>query len=317
MDLFLCVGDVSPLAVSLKPWSRDVKTAYRDTLDEITRIQRGPPPVLPMPFAHDTMVTRAWVNDPIHDEVAPMEHHVIAPTLRGDGWSAVRFGDKSIRTPSVTGGITVAPRGFSGRFDCDGSPLASNVFVSRERLQRSAEVMGLRQPLELIPRLNFGDSKLFAILSLITGEAEDSGPHSRLYLETLLDLLCIQLLREHAAFPLHELPGGIGLRLAQVQRVTEYMKAHLDEAIGLQELADLLGLSRFHFCTAFRKATGFTPHQWLVRIRMERARELLANSRLTITEIALAVGYQTPSSFAQAFRAAIGITPTGYRALQR
>lgn len=294
-----------------------MKTAYRDTLDEITRIQRGPPPVLPVPFAQDTMVTRAWVNDPIHDEVAPMEHHVIAPTLHGDGWSEVRFGAKSIRAPSITGGITIAPRGFGGRFDCDGQPLASNVFVSRERLQRSADAMGLIRPLELVPRLNFGDPKLFAILSLITGEAEDSGPHSRLYLETLLDLLCIQLLREHAAFPLGEFTGGMGLRPPQVQRVTEYMRTHLDEAIGLQELADLLELSRFHFCTSFHKATGFTPHQWLVRIRMERARELLANSRLTITEIALAVGYQTPSSFAHAFRVAIGITPTGYRASRR
>jgi AraC family transcriptional regulator len=50
---------------------------------------------------------------------------------------------------------------------------------------------------------------------------------------------------------------------------------------------------------------------------MARARELLANSRLTITEIALAVGYQTPSSFAQAFRGTLGITPTGYRSLRR
>ena len=293
-----------------------MKTAYRDTLDEITRIQRGPPPVLPMPFVQDTLVTRAWVNDPIHDEVAPMEHHVIAPTLRGDGWSEVRFGTKSIRNPSITGGITIAPRGFGGRFDCDGRPLASNVFVSRERLQRCADVMGLCQRLELVPRLNFDDPRLFAILSLITGEAEDSGPHSRLYLETLLDLLCIQLLREHAAFPLGQFAGN-RLRSPQVQQVTDYMKAHLDEAIGLQDLADLLELSRFHFCTAFRKATGYTPHQWLVRIRMARAIELHANGRLTITEIALAVGYQTPSSFAHAFRAAIGMTPTGYRASRR
>ena len=72
---------------------------------------------------------------------------------------------------------------------------------------------------------------------------------------------------------------------SKVQWVTEYMKAHLNEAIGIWELADLLDLSRFHFCTAFRKSTGFTPHHWLVRIRMERARELLTNSRLAIDGI--------------------------------
>nr|WP_283937972.1 helix-turn-helix transcriptional regulator [Sphingomonas caseinilyticus] len=95
------------------------------------------------------------------------------------------------------------------------------------------------------------------------------------------------------------------------------MKVHLDEAVALQQLADLLGLSRFHFCTAFRKATGHTPHQYLVRIRMERAKDLLDDSRLTVTDVALAVGYQTPSSFTQAFRAAIGVTPSAYRAARQ
>jgi AraC family transcriptional regulator len=168
-----------------------------------------------------------------------------------------------------------------------------------------------------MPRLNFKDPKLFGILSLIVAEAEGGGPHSRLYLESLLDLLCIQLLREHSVFPLVSAGEGGGLRLHQVQQVTDYMTEHLDEIVGLQQLADLLHISRFHFCTAFRIATGFTPHQWLVRIRMERACELLAKGSMTITEVALAVGYQTPSSFAHAFRMAIGITPTHYRDAHR
>ena len=294
-----------------------MRTALRSTLDEITRIQRGPPPVLSIPFADDTMVTRAWVNDPIHDEVAPMVHHVIAPTLRGDGWSEVRFGAKSIRSPSITGGITIAPRGFGGQFDCDGRPLASNVFLSRERLQRCADAMGWARPPELVPRLNYDDPRLFAILSLIGVEAEEGGSHSRLYLESLLDLLCMQLLRAHSAFSVRSNGEGSALRPWQVRQVTNYMAEHLDDALGLQQLADLLHVSRFHFCTAFRNATGFTPHQWLVRMRMGQACKLLASGRLSVTEVALAVGYQTPSSFAHAFRIVIGITPTEYRARHR
>lgn len=294
-----------------------MRTAYRDTLDEITRIQRAPPPLLPMPFANDTMVTRAWLNDPIHDDVSPMEHHVIAPTLRGDGWSQVRFGGKTIRSPSFSGGVTIAPRGFGGRFDCDGKPLVANVFLSRERLQSSADDMGWTRTPELIPRLNFEDQRLFAILSLISAEAAESGSHSRIYFETLLDLLCIGLMRAHAAFTLPVNTSGNGLRSRQVRQVTDYILDHLDEAIGLQQLADQLHIGRFHFCTAFRKATGFTPHQWLVRIRMQRACDLLADGRLSITEIALEVGYQTPSSFAHAFRLVVGTTPTSYRASKR
>ena len=294
-----------------------MRTAFRNTLDEITRIQKGPPPVLPLPFMLDTMVTRAWVNDPIHDDVAPMEHHVIAPTLHGDGYSEVRFGTKTIRNPSLTGRVTIAPRGFGGRFHCDGKPTASNIFISKERLQHCADMMGFGRLPELIPTLNSEDPKLFAILALITSEAETCSAHSRLYIDTLVDLLCFHLLRDHAAFEAPEFDVRSRLLSRQLSRVNDYMHDHLDEAIGLQQLADLLGISRFHLCKAFRKATGFSPHQWLVRMRMQHARELLLDDRMTVTEIALAVGYQTPSSFAQAFRAAVGTSPSEYRQSQR
>lgn len=290
-----------------------VTKRFADTLQEITRIQRRPPPLVPMPLMNDTMVSKAWVNAPIHAHVGPMEHHVIAPTLRGSGWSAVRFGSQLIRTPSITGGVTIAPRGFSGDFDCDGTPLASNVFLSRARLQGCADEVHGGRTAELLPRLNCEDSALFSILKLICEESTDPGPHARLYFEQLLDLLCLQLLRAHSVFPLTGADGSSGLARWQVQRVTNYMVEYLGEPVSLQELAELLGLSRFHFCKAFRKATGFTPHRWLVRLRMDQARRLLDGGRLSITEVALAVGYQTPSAFAQAFRSAVGETPTHYR----
>ena len=91
------------------------------------------------------------------------------------------------------------------------------------------------------------------------------------------------------------------------------MEAHLGEDIRLQSLADLVGRSRFHFCRAFRHATGFTPHQALLRLRIKRARELLANSTLSVTEVGMTVGYQTSSSFAQAFRSVMGEPPSLYR----
>jgi AraC family transcriptional regulator len=262
---------------------------------------------------NDTLVSRAWVNDPIHDDVGPMEHHVIAPTLRGDGFSAVRFGSRMIRSPSISGGVTIAPRGFGGRFDCDGRPLASNVFLSRQRLQGCADELYAGRPPELLPRLNFDDDKLFSLLSLISAEAERPELHERLYIEQLVDLLCLQLLRAHSAFSAQgsHVPGGLQSR--QVRRVTAYMLERLDEPVELQELADLLGLSRFHLCTAFRKATGRTPHQWFLSLRMRRARELLMEERISVTDVAMAVGYHTPSAFTYAFRSFFGVTPRELR----
>ena len=104
-----------------------------------------------------------------------------------------------------------------------------------------------------------------------------------------------------------------GLAAWQVRRVTDYIRDHLDRDLGLGELAALVGLSRFHFCTAFRLATGRTPHEWLVAQRIDLARQLLSTPALRVTDIALAVGYHTHSAFAASFRKIVGITPSQFR----
>lgn len=104
-----------------------------------------------------------------------------------------------------------------------------------------------------------------------------------------------------------------GLAAWQLRRVTEHMRANLDRPVALAELAALVRLSRFHFCTAFRLATGQTPRNWLIDERIRRAAALLADPSLTITEIALEVGYDTPSAFTARFRQRMNMTPSEYR----
>jgi AraC family transcriptional regulator len=131
--------------------------------------------------------------------------------------------------------------------------------------------------------------------------------------EQAIDLLCIQLLREHAALSIPITPPPAGLAPWQVKRVATYMLEHLSESLTLDELAGVIHLSRFHFCTAFRLATGKTPHEWLVIQRIDMARKLLEDRVLNITEVGLAVGYGTPSAFTAAFRKIVGCTPTDFR----
>ncbi len=107
--------------------------------------------------------------------------------------------------------------------------------------------------------------------------------------------------------------SGRGLAPWQLRRVAQHVFANLDRAIPLGELADLVRLSRFHFCTAFRLATGKTPGDWMTDARISRAIELLEEHELSITEIALEVGYETPSSFTARFRQRTGMTPSEFR----
>jgi AraC-like DNA-binding protein len=279
----------------------------------IGEIQGADPPILELSFLGDTEIAPPWPQQPHDAYCPPMQHHIIGGVFRGDGTTALKVDGKQMQAQSRTGTVIINPRGTDGWWNCSGSPLVSNVFLGEERLQRCTDEIGRGQRPELLLTLQADDSKLFRILALIAEEPDVADPASKLYVEHLVDALCLQVLRAHAAAPLDGHKHRGGLSPAQVRRVSEFMEGNLARDISVQELADLVHRSRFHFCRAFRQATGCTPHDALVRLRIQRSRELLANPALSVTEIALAVGYHSSSSFAFAFRRAVGETPTAYR----
>jgi AraC-like DNA-binding protein len=83
--------------------------------------------------------------------------------------------------------------------------------------------------------------------------------------------------------------------------------------LNLQRLAAESGFSRHHFTREFRRAFRYTPHQYLTRRRMERAKELLRNQELSVSQVCLAVGYRSMGSFSTAFTRATGASPIIYR----
>jgi AraC family transcriptional regulator len=79
-------------------------------------------------------------------------------------------------------------------------------------------------------------------------------------------------------------------------------------------MAGVLNLSQYHFCRLFKQSTGITPHQYLTRCRIDRAKQLLLKTELTITEVAFEVGFTNHSSFTRLFRQYVGVTPKVFRA---
>lgn len=162
---------------------------------------------------------------------------------------------------------------------------------------------------------SYDDPATARLLGLLSNDALVSDPSSRALLEHAVDLLCTHLVRGHVS-PLGQTRIAAprrGLADWQVRKVTAHMREHLERSVTLKEMADLLKLSRHHFCTAFRMATGYTPYEWLTHQRVARAKDLLADLEVSVTEIALSVGYENPSAFTASFRRTVGITPTEYR----
>jgi AraC family transcriptional regulator len=100
---------------------------------------------------------------------------------------------------------------------------------------------------------------------------------------------------------------------SRIARVLRQLEAASAEPAALADLARTAGLSRYHFLRTFKRVTGVTPHQWVLRTRLRHAAERLALSREPITEIALDVGFDDLSNFIRSFRTEFGVSPSRYR----
>jgi len=102
-----------------------------------------------------------------------------------------------------------------------------------------------------------------------------------------------------------------GLPKWRLHRTIDYMMDHLDRPLSLPELAANVELSQFHFCRMFKKSTNLTPHQYVLQLRIERARDLLTG-RLPLAEIAAQLGFADQSHFGAVFKRFLGITPSEF-----
>lgn len=108
-----------------------------------------------------------------------------------------------------------------------------------------------------------------------------------------------------------------GLPPRSVRQVRQYVSAHIDQKISIQTLAALVGLSKFHFCRAFKRSEGITPLRFVLRCRVTWVAHLLATTELPLSRIAFAAGFADQSHCTRRFRELIGITPSRYRWLIR
>jgi transcriptional regulator GlxA family with amidase domain len=104
-----------------------------------------------------------------------------------------------------------------------------------------------------------------------------------------------------------------GIRHPRVKIVIDVMNANLQRRISLTELAGAANLSRSHLCRLFKTQTGLSQGEYLRRLRMGKARDLLAASVLSIKEVMAAVGYDSKSHFSRQFRRSFGLAPSEYR----
>jgi AraC family transcriptional regulator len=147
-------------------------------------------------------------------------------------------------------------------------------------------------------------------------ELTEDAAGQELVVAALVEQTVVHLLRHHANVNRSEEMelSRAGLVDRRIRRAVELMQAKMGEDLALDEIAAAAYLSPFHFARLFKKLTGSTPHAYLAALRANRAQVLLADTDLSITQIAARVGYGSPSHFTKAFRQATGLAPRAFRA---
>ena len=164
--------------------------------------------------------------------------------------------------------------------------------------------------IELLPLFATPDPFMYQIGVALKSALTKHNKTSRLYAETLVDSLIIHLL-EHYCTTCPNLNKYVAGKLPQykLQQVIEYIEAYLDCDLSLKELSNVVQMSPHYFSKLFKQSTGNTPHQYVIKCRIERAKYLIRQGELSLAEIATRVGFVDQSHLHRHFKRLVGVTP--------
>ena len=188
------------------------------------------------------------------------------------------------------------------------------VFVELPLLQRALEeVFGTdATKVRLRDASAFNDEGLNSLLGLLREELMRPQA-SPLFVQSLAQMIAVHLARNYGETGEDSHSGSPSLPGYKLRQITDWMAEHLSEDLDLERLAARAGLSKFHFQRLFKAGVGVSPSHYLISLRMNEARRLLRETKMSVVDVALEVGYADPSNFARLFRRENGLPPSDYR----
>jgi AraC family transcriptional regulator len=183
--------------------------------------------------------------------------------------------------------------------------------ISRAVLMNACD--GIGNEVELRPQPKLVDVRLRALVTAVDAERIAGFPSGRLFLDSIEQALAMALMVGYAVPDHYVRKYRAGLGPARLRRLKELVEEKMEEDLTLDDLASSVGLSTTHFSQMFRRSTGQSPHQYVLRHRIERAKEMLHAAETRVLDVAVACGFKTQQHFARVFRGMCGASPTEYR----
>ncbi|MBW4568580.1 MAG: AraC family transcriptional regulator [Tolypothrix carrinoi HA7290-LM1] len=167
--------------------------------------------------------------------------------------------------------------------------------------------------IEIVPQWHIRDPLIQHMGLALKAELEASGADSRLYAESMATALSVHLLRRYSVRQQQIKNYTGGLPKYRLKEAVNYINENLDHNLTLAEVAASVQMSPHYFASLFKQSTGLTPHQYVMKCRIDKAKQLLLKRELTLVEICHQVGFQSQSHFTRVFREHTKTTPKVYR----
>jgi AraC family transcriptional regulator len=254
-----------------------------------------------------------WKHGALHDVVEPMTDHVVMTYPSGVQRLERRNGKSVAIGTARSGVVTIIPAGSSARWDIPGLVNVVQLYIPHKTLERVASEADRAGSGNLLERTGHPDPTTSRLLMSAADVLDGNERLDALFRHQLTELLATRLLAAHAGAPTTFQPVTGGLAPTTLRRAIERLRSDSDADVSLTALASDAGLSRFHFCRAFKESTGLSPHAWLRQHRLDQAMNILRDTDASIVSVAAGLGYASQTAFAAAFRKLTGETPSDWR----
>jgi AraC family transcriptional regulator len=300
-----------PAAASGAPQETPAHGERRDAGAEMTRVLKLAPLLITSDPSSGSIAY--WKHNSLHDVVEPMADHVIMTFPAGAQRFERRTGKSVAIGTARPGVVSIIPAGSSSRWDIPKPLNAVHLYLPQTTLIRVASEADTIAPSDLIERSAHPDPVTSRLLLSAADVIEGNAALDALFRQQLTDLLATRLLAAHAGEPTTVRPTVGGLSPTALNRAIERLRSDSDADVSLEALASDVGLSRFHFCRAFKESTGVSPHVWLRQHRLEQAMNMLRDPDMSVVSVAVALGYASQTAFAAAFKKLTGESPSDWR----
>ncbi|HXM36538.1 MAG TPA: AraC family transcriptional regulator [Pyrinomonadaceae bacterium] len=247
------------------------------------------------------------------------KEHLITIALGGNCHGEIRTASGFHTSRQLKGSVCIIPAGQSYQARLEGESEHLAMYIEPSLLLHAASASQATGVVEVVEKCAPSDPVIsnvaLALLAELNSSAvgETVGVSGRLYAESLANVLAVHLLRHYTAFGSDAPRFSGGLSGQRLRLVTEFIADNYGRDLSLADLAGAAGMSAFHFAREFKRTTGTTPHQYLIKFRIDRAKALLAEGKLPLVEVGFRSGFSHQSHFTRLFHRVTGTTPHSYR----